>query len=280
MPTIPLVFALLSLLLLSGSGVPVAPAAPLLDRCDLVSPALTHQVPGRYREVSGLAATAKGTVFFHADERARVAELDLSTGLITREFELEGRPADDFEGIALRDSVLFLMTSTGRLYEFLPPDSGSQAPYRITETGFGKPCELEGLAWDERAGVFLLPCKQAHDVRIRRLLVLARWSPASGGPASPATLSIDGTVLRRAVGAPEVRATAVEVDPVTGHYLVLSSRPTAVIELTPGGELVRAVPLDAARHQMPEGLALSGDLLVIGDEGRPAGTIIVYACRR
>ena len=68
----------------------------------------------------------------HDDERGRVVEIDFPAGSIVKDFELggpRGRVADDFEGIAAAEGRLYLVTSSGRLYEFAEGADGETVPY-------------------------------------------------------------------------------------------------------------------------------------------------------
>jgi uncharacterized protein YjiK len=64
----------------------------------------------------------------------------------------------------------------------------------------------------------------------------------------------------------------VTVDPSTGNYVIVAAQEKALIEITPAGAVVRAVPLPG-KHAQAEGVALTSDgILIVGDEAttRPA----------
>jgi len=64
----------------------------------------------------------------------------------------------------------------------------------------------------------------------------------------------------------------IAVDPATGHYVLVAAQEKALIEITPSGEVVRAIPLPG-KHGQAEAVALTPDgILIIGDEAtnRPA----------
>ena len=78
------------------------------------------KLPGRLREISGLAMTGDGRLLAHNDERGVVFEIDYRDGSIVKAFQLADTAnpvAGDFEGIAATGEQIYLTTSSGRLYE-------------------------------------------------------------------------------------------------------------------------------------------------------------------
>lgn len=115
------------------------------------------RLPDRLNEISGLAVTADGRLLAVADEAAIVYELDLERGRIRKSFAY-GNPVlrGDFEGIALDDNVVYLVTSDGTLVSGREGANGEQLDYTSFETGVGAECEIEGLASDHRNGRLLI----------------------------------------------------------------------------------------------------------------------------
>jgi uncharacterized protein YjiK len=69
----------------------------------------------------------------------------------------------------------------------------------------------------------------------------------------------------------------ITVDPVTGNYVLIAAQEKALIEITPLGEVVRAIPLPG-KHGQAEGVALTTDgILVVSDEAtNRAATLTLY----
>ena len=266
-------FLLASLLL----SLPV-PQTSASSRCDVTrKPVSRWGLPSALAEVSGLAVGREGHLLAHGDERGLVLELDQNTGKLLGRVDLKGKPRDDFEGIAASGRSVALMTSAGRLYLFdLPPDSG-EVVFRRVDTGLDRACEMEGLAWDTRQDQLLMPCKSGRTAATQAGLTVFRWSLGRSAPAAP--VQVSAATLSRAVGAPQVNLTAVEVDPVNGNLMLLASRPAVLITLTPDGRIVGVARLRSNIHPRPEGLAVTRDAVYIGDEGMGRrGTITRYAC--
>ena len=259
-------------------GFPAVPQTSPAPRCDVTqAPVSRWGLPSVLAEVSGLAVGRQGHILAHGDERGVVVELDQRTGKLLGRFDLKGKPRDDFEGIATSGRQVVLMSSAGRLYFFdMPADSGDVA-YKTVDTGLGKSCEVEGLGWDTRQDQLLIPCKNGRTAATQAGLTVFRWSLGKSAPT--ASLQVPAGTLSKALGVPRVNLTAVEVDPVSGNLMLLASRPTVLITLTPDGRIVGVARLRANIHPRPEGLAVTRDAVYIGDEGMGGrGTIARYAC--
>ncbi|MBV6522827.1 MAG: hypothetical protein MNPFHGCM_02977 [Gemmatimonadaceae bacterium] len=236
-------------------------------------------LPADLREVSGLAVTLEGRVLAHADEVGVVTQIDPGTGTAIKHFALgQQPPRGDFEGIAVAGERIFLVTSDGRLFETREGADGSSMPFTVTDTGFGKLCEIEGLAWEPTEGVLLLGCKQPRVRETPRLLTLFRWSVEHGRAASPDRLTVDLTGLMSTTAASSVRVSSVDLDPRTGHLFAIAGPRWQVVELTIEGRAVGATALDRRLHPQPEGLVFLGDsVLLIADEGgRDRGMLTRY----
>ena len=107
------------------------------------------KLPGRLREISGLALTPDERLFAVTDESAIVYELDYSEGRVIKSFAF-GNPTvrADFEGIAVLGDTIWLMTSDGLLFGAEEGPDERSVRYRKFDTGHGDYCELEGLAQD------------------------------------------------------------------------------------------------------------------------------------
>ena len=108
---------------------------------DLEKPARYFKLPKRLREISGLAMLAGNRLLAHDDERGVVVEIDYRDGSIVKAFALGGRRgpvADDFEGIAAAEGRIYLVSSSGQLYEFGEGADGETVLYNLYATGIGR----------------------------------------------------------------------------------------------------------------------------------------------
>ena len=116
-----------------------------------------------------LAMTDDQRLLTHNDEAGIVYEVDFEQGKIVKSFGLVNRGvviSDDFEGIAAAEGLIYMVTSTGRVFEFSEGADGERVSFRAYDSGVGRACEIEGLAYEPRERALLLLCKNP---RVREL---------------------------------------------------------------------------------------------------------------
>ena len=158
-------------------------------------PAAHWKLHDRLKEISGLATTADGRLLAHDDEKALIYEVDYLAGELVKVWAF-GHPTavDDFEGIAVADGRIFLITSRGRLYEGTEGDDGDRVLYNTYELGLnnhqqsslGRQCEIEGLEFEPDDRTLLILCKTARTEETANSLLLSPLAPVQS-PARPAS---------------------------------------------------------------------------------------------
>ncbi len=153
--------------------------------------AVRWNLPKRLKEISGLALSADERLFAHDDEHAVIYEIDWHDGRIVKAFAL-GDPtvADDFEGIAIADRDFYLITSDGILYRATEGADGAHVPYQRIDTGSGRRCEIEGLAYDPPRNVLLLGCKTPRETELKDRVAVFAWSPERRAIDAKASFSV------------------------------------------------------------------------------------------
>ena len=242
---------------------------------DPASPLAHWILPRELGEVSGLALTSDGRLLAHGDEWGHIYVIDPRGGALLKRFSVGESGEDtraDFEGITAVGERILMATSNGMLYEFAEGEDGERVESIVHDTRLGKECEFEGVAFDSAQGIVVLPCKNVRTRNLRDRMVLYRWRLEGAGDSALAPIMIP---LHQVIGSnswKELHPSDVTIDPVTGNYVIIAGQEQALVEITPAGDVIRAIPLPG-KHKQAEGVALTGDgILIVSDEAttRPA----------
>ncbi len=254
--------------LAQGAG---AQAPPSLSSFDLSKDGgEEYRLSGVLREVSGLAMTPDGRLFAHHDERAAFYQLDPESGEILKVFSA-GLPArmGDFEGVAIAGERFFLMTSTGELLETSEGRPGASMSFRVSNTGLGRFCELEGLAYDPKEEALLAPCKTPQRKELEDHVVVFSIPLSTMTPLAVPRVFLPLEALEDQELDPDFHPSGIEVHPATGNLFLVAAREETLMELTPGGRLLSARELRKKNHPQPEGITFGPGLsLLLADEGQ------------
>jgi uncharacterized protein YjiK len=223
-------------------------------------------MPPELREISGLALTTRGTVLTHDDNVGRVYEIDPRTGVLLKGFSLAGGVRGDFEAITIAGPDVYLLRSNGKIYKFREGADASQVPYSIYDTGLGKQCEFESMAFEADSSRLVLACKKFLDKKAPKELLLFHVPLPLGDPSAITAIQVP---IKDVIGSnhwTNVHPSDINIDPFTKNYVIVASKEKALIVLTPDGEVVRSQPLPGD-HRQPEGVAVTPDsLLLVSDE--------------
>ncbi len=242
-----------------------------LGSYDLEKPARHFKLPKRLREVSGLAMLPGNRLLAHDDERGVVVEIGYPDGSIVKAFSVgdRGGPmAGDFEGIAAAEGRLYLVTSSGRLYEFGEGANGATVLYKLYATGLGRDFELEGLAYDPEQRVLLLVTKNPRKRKLEGLIAIYHWSVDTRQLAGDGHILLQASALARRIDKKRFQPSGIERHPVSGNYFLVAARQRAVAEITPQGQVLAVRELASGRHPQAEGISFASDnTLIVADEG-------------
>ncbi|MCY3744055.1 MAG: hypothetical protein OXH00_23835 [Candidatus Poribacteria bacterium] len=243
-----------------------------LESYDLKVETATHwKLPGRLYEISGLAMTLDNRLMAHNDEKAVIYEIDYRHGEIVKAFQLADMkdPVNgDFEGIAIVNDQVYLVTSSGRIYEGNRGTDAESVLYNSYTTGIGRDYEIEGLAYDASQQALLLMSKGSRKADLKEQLVLYRWSLDKKQLIEDAHIVIPVIEFTRHIKGKEFQPSGIERHPVSGNYFVIAARQGAIAEVTPWGQVVAARQFPAQWHRQPEGITFTTDgTLIIADEG-------------
>jgi hypothetical protein len=240
------------------------------------------ELPKSLAELSGLAFAADGRLLGHGDEKAVISQIDLADGAPIERVaftDKRGVLHGDFEDIQVLGDRIFLVTSSGVLFEGRPRAGSSHIEAVRLGGGLQGVCSVEGMTWDQPSRALLLLCKQVRSKRWRDQVVILGLSPETGKFEEKPRMTIPEGELERVTGARHFNGTAMVRHPSTGTYILIASPQHAYAEVDAAGHVLAGGRLDAGRHRQPESLAVAPDLtLLVGDEaaGKTA-TITGYA---
>jgi len=188
------------------------------------------KLPAKLRELSGLALTGDERLLGVADEEAIVYEIDYENGRLVKAFAF-GEPVlrGDFEGIAVLDDNVWLMTSKGQLFKAACKETKSKG----------------------------------DDLKIFELSVAGNRVSTVRDVAVP-TAAIGGKI-----GSKHVNPSAIAVEPKSRRRIMVAARQRALFQLSSEGDLIDAIILPKKkRHRQAEGIEITSDgRLLIADEG-------------
>ena len=241
------------------------------------------KLPKSLREISGLALDTRQRLFAHNDEQAIIYQLDYREGRRVKKFSL-GDPAirGDFEGIAVANDAFYLIDSDGALYAAPEGENNSTVSYRLTRTGLGERCEIEGLEYESAAESLLVLCKSPRQKALKGYVTVFRWSLETNALDDGKTIQLDRDALQDSMGSREFHPSGITVVPGSDHLLIVAAKEHALLELSADGELIAAIKLPTAKHhRQTEGIALTaeGDLLLADEGGGKRGRLGVYAAQ-
>jgi uncharacterized protein YjiK len=223
-------------------------------------------MPPALSEISGIALMSDGRLLAHGDEFGRVSVLDPRRGVLLKEFSIGAKA--DFEGITVASGTIYMVASNGQVYVFREGANGQRVSYQMHDTGLGKECEFEGVAFDSRRAALLLPCKNVSKKSLRNNVVIYVWRLDR---AVVPRVSVIAIPLGQAIGDnpwTSLSPTDITIDKNTGNYVLIAAQEKALLEITPNGAVVRSMPLpEADQHGQAEGVAITEDgMLIISDE--------------
>jgi uncharacterized protein YjiK len=256
--------------------------ATLSDYTLAGGPQSQWRLPGRLREISGLAASGDGRLFAHDDERGVIYEVDPLEGRLVKAFALGDVTAvDDFEGIAVVEDHFYLVSSDGRLYESPEGEDGERMLFNTYGTGVGRRCEVEGLAYEPADRTLLLLCKTARDPELGESVNIYRWSVDERAMASDSVIRISRAALTEGIPGNRFSPSGIERHPETGHYFIVAAREEAIAVVDQAGEVQSVKAFADGAHRQAEGITFTpqGSLLIADEGGGGRARLSLYERR-
>ena len=259
----------------------MAAAYSLLEKYSLEAESVMQwRLPDRLNEISGLALTPSGRLLAVDDEVAIIYELDFDDGGIVKKFAF-GKPVvkGDFEGIAVADDLVYLTTSTGRVYVAAEGADGQRVTFDNFDTELGEYCEIEGLVQSTDNTRLYFLCKKVRKKYRANGLKLFAWDIAARKMLPDESITLPEREVVQRLRIDRFSPTGVTIDEHSGNWIIVASRQRVLVEVNADGELVNARHLElATRHRQAEGIELANDgrLLIADEGGTHRGRLAVY----
>jgi uncharacterized protein YjiK len=251
-----------------------------LGRYDLSAPPLRRfTLEGDLDEISGLAVTGDGRLFAHDDESAVVYQLDYLTGTILKRFSLgSGFLEEDFEGIAIKQDTMFLVTSDGRILEFQEGTDRGHTRFQLHRTGLRQKNDVEGLEYDPDTDALLLACKGDPGKGFGEEKSVYSFSLSTRTLEGSPRFLISSKDLKPTTKKGSFAPSGIARHPVAGTYFVISANGQSVIELDSRGSVLAQAELPRTVHSQPEGIAFAPDgAMIIANDGQgEGGSLVVH----
>jgi uncharacterized protein YjiK len=254
--------------------------SPQMSRYDLSAPPTFRlKLTGKLKEISGLCVANNGQLLAHDDESGIVYFLSASTGQVMKRFSLgSGFLEEDFEGIAIKKDTIFLVTSDGRILEFLEAGDKGHASFRLYRTGLREKNDVEGLEYDPETNCLLLACKgdPGKGYGGRKAVYAFSLSTRTLEKEPRFLIPVDQSDMRS--GKREFHPSGIARHPDSGAFFLVSANGEAVIEIDRTGRILSRSYLPGKIFPQPEGIAFGSDLsmFICNDGQGDDGSLVVY----
>lgn len=265
----------------SQSSSPSAATSPALAMYDFNAPATVLTLPAELNEISGMAITPDNRLFAHNDENGSIAEIDMATGAVRKQFQLGGKGADkDFEGIAIVGKRFFITTSAGAVFEFAEGKPGETVPVTEYPTELSTKNDVEGLCYDPATNALLLACKERAGKGLDQMKAVYAFSLDSMKLILQPRFLLPSAQLIDGARGGEFNPSGIEFNPRSRTFCIVAAEGKSVVEVSPEGTILGQVKLDKF-HRQAEGITFAADgTLLISDEARgQQPTIALYPSR-
>ena len=237
-------------------------------RYDFSRPTQIFFLPTELEEISGLASYAPGLVLAIQDEDGIIFVYDLAAQQVVDRWRFGKN--QDYEGVAINDSMVFVLESDGDLH-------GVRLPYQPTrdvkkyKTEFSHRNDTEGVVFDSVENRLLIVPKEQglnRDLKAENRRGIYAFDLESNQLLPDPVYLIDETDLGQIVygntGRYLFKPSGIAIEPGTGHLFILASVGKILIVLSRSNEILHVELLDEKIFPQPEGITFdtNGDLLI------------------
>ncbi len=227
------------------------------------------KLPGRLREISGLAYAGGNLVYCHNDERSIIYIVDTGTGEIVEEIDPKGKDLkEDFEGIAYFEEKIYLTTSEGDIYVY-PLKDGEKEKFKKYKTPFASKNDVEGLCCLPEKRLLLMVCKEyPGSKKLKGKRAVYPFDLDKMELKKELFFAIDLDELKDKFDIKSFYPSSIERNPLSGTYFLTGGKHSRLVEVDSAGKVLAAVKFNKNFHPQPEGITFLPDgTMIIADEG-------------
>lgn len=267
----------------------------LLDKPDE-----TFNMPSELFEISGLGFSNQYTQLCAVqDEDGKIFFIDKSTGLVKRvvDFWKDG----DYEGVEVVGEKVFVVKSTGTIYEIDKVDQADQKVEKYNSF-LGRQNDVEGLCYDGRNNRLLLACKgipatgeSLEALRFTKVIYSFDLETKTLDSLPAFTIKLEDfrgfiqenklldnrsellNLFSKGSSDLNFNPSSIAIHPLTGNIYMTSSLGKVMVVINQKGVVQDMVKMDKSIHPQPEGIAFDKDGgMYISNEGKKAMAQIHY----
>jgi uncharacterized protein YjiK len=241
----------------------------LLQNYNFEKQEFVYELDMGLNEISGLAVNSEGRLFAHNDELGSIFELDPNNGRIIKWFWLgPNKIYGDFEAVAIAGEEFYLTTSSGILYKFYDQPDGKYSQYTKINPGFSSSFDIEGMCFDPKTNSLLMASKSFPGKGIKDSRGIYSFNLKTEKLSEKPRFLISLSELKKKYKIKDFSPSAMEYDPATGNFLILSSDVRGILEINSRGDILNFQELNKKDHPQPEGITfLKNGTLLVSDEG-------------
>jgi len=227
-------------------------------------------LPKELNEISGLAYSIDNHIIAHNDEEGIVYKIKLPSGEVVNKYTLGEKVINkDFEGIAVVEDTLFLVTSNGVLYRYPGFAAEKFTEFEKIKTGLKAEHNVEGLCYDPATNSLLLACKDKAGKEYKGFRAVYSFNLEKMILESKPRFLISIKKLHDKFDIKKFSPSGIELNPASNTFFIISVDEEAIIEVSPHGKILDAKLFDSNKHKQPEGITFLEDgSLILADEGK------------
>ena len=254
----------------------------------LAEPVEEFKLPNKLKEISGLGIDATGKYLYAVqDEDGDLFLINTTTG----EIEKEGtfHKAGDYEGVEMANGRVFVVKSSGTLYEIVNFKEENQELLKHKFT-FNKNSDIEGLGYDPIENRLLISCKgkagKGEEFEFKKGIFGLNLTTMELDEKPTYTISVEAVKQFLEVNHTLEKLdklvklfrpgeefifgpSGLAVHPKTGDIYITSSVGKLLVVLQRDGAIKHIVKLKKKIHEQPEGITFAQDgTLYISNEGK------------